>query len=124
MESTDTNSKMTFKSISIKSFISDLPNVFNVNFLKLADFINSVFDFAHKKLHNISDIEVTGTVTANTVKAKNLIIKGGINTSSLVITTKDAQGNPVTVDLMDVYNQLNNLEKYVARYVRRNAINH
>lgn len=122
MENAD-NSKITFKSISIKSFISDLPNVFNANFLKIADFINSIFDFAHRKLHNISDAEITGTVTANTVKAKNLIIKGGIDASSLIIRTTDDQGNPVNVDITNLYNQLNRLEKYVARYVRRNSIN-
>lgn len=122
MENTD-NSKMTFKSISIKSFISDLPNVFNANFLKLADFINSVFDFAHRKLHNISDVEVTGTVTANTVKAKNLIIKGGIDASSLIIRTTNNQGEPANIDIVNLYNQLNRLERYVARYVRSQAIN-
>jgi hypothetical protein len=74
-------------------------------------------------LHNISDAEVTGTVTANTVKAKNLIIKGGIDASSLIIRTTDDQGNPVNIDITNLYNQLNRLEKYVARYVRRNSIN-
>lgn len=120
---TDTNNKISFKSISIKSFISDLPNVFNANFLKIADFINSIYDFAHKKLHNITDAEVTGTITANTIKAKNLIIKGGIDTSNLIIRGTDANNNPITIDLTDIYNQLNRLERYVARYVRRNAIN-
>ena len=34
--------KMSFKGISIKSFISDLPNIFNDNFKIIADFINSI----------------------------------------------------------------------------------
>lgn len=107
---TDNNSKMTFKSISIKSFISDLPNVFNANFLKIAEFINGIFDFTRRKLYNISDVEVDGTITTNTIKAKNLVIKGGIDASSLIVRTKDAKGNIVNIDLLDIYNRVNELE--------------
>ena len=55
----NTATPMKFKSISIKSFISDLPNVFNENFSRIADFINSIYDFSKKKLHDITDIEVS-----------------------------------------------------------------
>ena len=109
--------KMSFKGISIKSFISDLPNIFNDNFKKIADFINSIYDIAKRKLHDIADIEVSGTVTANTIKAKN-IIAGNINMSgdiilgSTIIKVKDQDGNIINIDILE-------LEKGVARYIQR-----
>lgn len=106
----NTDTPMTFKKISIKSFISDLPNVFNENFSKIADFINSIYDFAKKKLQNISEIEVSGTVTANTVKAKNLLINGGITSDKLVIKVKDDDGTVTTINILELQRRVERLE--------------
>ena len=106
----NTATPMKFKSISIKSFISDLPNIFNENFSRIADFINSIYDFSKKKLHDITDIEVSGTVTANTVKAKNLVINGGITSDKLTIRVKDQTGAIVDIDLLDLKSRIEALE--------------
>lgn len=106
----EVSTPMKFKSITIKSFISDLPNVFNENFSKIADFINSIYDFAKKKLYNITDIEASGTITANTVKAKNLVINGGITSDKLVIRIKDQTGNFIDIDLFEMKNRIEALE--------------
>jgi hypothetical protein len=101
---------LRFKRMSINSFISDLPNVINENFGKIVDFINSVYDFSKKKLHDITDIEASGTITANTVKAKNLVINGGITSDKLVIRIKDQTGNFVDIDLLELKNRIEALE--------------
>ena len=68
-------------------------------------------------MHDIADIEVSGTVTANTIKAKN-IIAGNINMSgdiilgSTIIKVKDQDGNIINIDILE-------LEKGVARYIQR-----
>lgn len=100
---------MNFKNISIKSFISDLPNIFNENFMKITDFINSIYDFTKKKLHNLTDIDVSGTVTANTIKAKNLLINGGISSDRLVVRVKDEHNEYVEIDLLDLKNKVDAL---------------
>lgn len=107
----DTATPMTFKKISIKSFMCDLPNVINGNFEKIVDFINSVYDFAKKKLHNLTDIEVSGSVTANTVKSKNFITSNMTVSNEMLlnnptIKVKDVDGTIVSVNLIDLVRQM------------------
>ncbi len=107
---------ISFKGISIKSFISDLPNIFNDNFKKIAEFINSIYDIAAKKLHNIVDIEISGTVTANTFKAKNIIssnvtINGNITLNNTIIKVKDQNNNIVDIDILDLKRQLSAISR-------------
>lgn len=104
---------MKFKSITIKSFISDLPNVFNENFSKIADFINSIYDFTKKKLYNITDIEASGTITSNTVKAKNLVINGGIMSDKLIIKVRNKNGEIVDIDLLELKEIVDSLDKSI-----------
>lgn len=87
---------MEFKSISIKSFISDLPRVFNENFTKLADFINSKYDSVKNKIKDITDIEITGVLKSNTVITKN------IKTNDLSIINNG--------DIINVKQALNNID--------------
>lgn len=109
----EVSTPMKFKSITIKSFISDLPNVFNENFSKIADFINSIYDFAKKKLYNITDIEASGTITSNTVKAKNLVISGGIMSDKLIIKGRNKNGEIVDIDLLELKEKVDSLDKSI-----------
>ena len=104
---------MSFKDISVKSFISDLPNIFNYNFKKISDFINNIYDIATKKLHDIADIEVSGTVTANTIKTKNAIVSnitvnGDITLHNRIIKVKDGN-NIIDVDILELKEYMDNI---------------
>lgn len=112
---------MEFKSISIKSFISDLPRVFNENFSKLAEFINSKYDAVKNKLYNLTDIEITGVMKSNTVIAKNikasdifLVDKNDIINLRQVINNLDN----IPADLTEIKERLNTLESKVEKLER------
>ena len=89
---------MEFKTISIKSFISDLPRVFNENFRALKEFINSIYDFTQNKL-KAAAAEINGQITANTVKTKNIEVSGSvtiIKNGGLTIQYKDPETQTYT----------------------------
>ena len=104
---------MEFKTISIKSFISDLPRVFNENFRALKEFINSIYDFTQNKL-KAAAAEINGQITANTVKTKNIEVSGSvtiIKNGGLTIQYKDPETQTYTT--VNVPADIVNLQKRV-----------
>lgn len=98
---------MDFKKISIKSFISDIANIFNYNFNKLSEFIADKFDFEKNKLKNIVDITIEGIIEANTAILKNLKVKGNAEVHNVVadkVTLRNADntGRPVSVEFSTI----------------------
>ena len=108
---------MEFKTISIKSFISDLPRVFNENFKALKEFINSIYDFTQNKL-KAAAAEINGQITANTVKTKNIEVSGSISiikNCGLTIQYKDPETQTYTTinvpaEIMDLQKRVEALE--------------
>ena len=108
---------MEFKTISIKSFISDLPRVFNENFKALKEFINSIYDFTQNKL-KAAAAEINGQITANTVKTKNIEVSGSISiikNGGLTIQYKDPETQTYTTinvpaEIMDLQKRVEALE--------------
>lgn len=108
---------MEFKTISIKSFISDLPRVFNENFKALKEFINSIYDFTQNKL-KAAAAEINGQITANTVKTKNIEVSGSISiikNGGLTIQYKDPETQTYTTinvpaDIVDLQKRVEALE--------------
>ena len=108
---------MEFKTISIKSFISDLPRVFNENFNALKEFINSIYDFTQNKL-KAAAAEINGQITANTVKTKNIEVSGSvtiIKNGGLTIQYKDPETQTYTTinvpaDIVDLQKRVEALE--------------
>lgn len=73
---------LDIKNISIKSFISDLPRVFNNNFNSIKNFLTSIFNVAEQRL-TIDNITVNGAIDTNSITAQNIIIKNGTAKTSL-----------------------------------------
>lgn len=73
---------LDIKNISIKSFISDLPRVFNNNFNSIKNFLTSIFNVAEQRL-TIDNITVNGAIDTNSITAQNIIIKNGTTKTSL-----------------------------------------
>lgn len=73
--------------ISVKSFISDLPRVFNGNFTAIKNFLDNIFNSADRKM-TIDNISVNGTIDANSVTAQNLFIKTGSTKISIADLVK------------------------------------
>lgn len=108
---------MEFKTISIKSFISDLPRVFNDNFEKVRKFVESIYDSTQNML-KATAIEIRGQVTANTVKASNIEVNGHITikkNGGLTIEYKDPSTNvyhtiDIAASVMDLQKRVEALE--------------
>ena len=64
---------MEFKSLSIKNFIGDLPNIINSNFQIIKKFVEKIFDESTNTI-SASNVKATNKVYANTVVANNIII--------------------------------------------------
>lgn len=64
---------MEFKSLSIKNFIGDLPNIINSNFQIIKKFVEKIFDESTNTL-SASNVKATNKVYANTVVANNIVI--------------------------------------------------
>ena len=64
---------MEFKSLSIKNFIGDLPNIINSNFQVIKKFVEKIFDENTNTL-SASNIKATNKIYANTVVANNIVI--------------------------------------------------
>lgn len=73
---------LDIKNISIKSFISDLPRVFNNNFNSIKNFLTSIFNVTEQRM-TINNITVNGAIDANSITAQNIIIKNGTTKTSL-----------------------------------------
>ena len=73
---------LDIKNISIKSFISDLPRVFNNNFNSIKNFLTSIFNVTEQRL-TIDNITVNGAIDTNSITAQNIIIKNGTTKTSL-----------------------------------------
>lgn len=73
---------LDIKNISIKSFISDLPRVFNNNFNSIKNFLTSIFNVTEQRL-TINNITVNGAIDTNSITAQNIIIKNGTTKTSL-----------------------------------------
>ena len=99
---------MEFKSISIKSFISDLPRVFNENFKKVADFIDSIYESGKKKL-KANELEIDGQITSNTLKATNAEINS-IKGNTIAILHKEQDG---TISLLNLYEEIAELKRRI-----------
>lgn len=99
---------MEFKSISIKSFISDLPRVFNENFKKVADFIDTIYESGKEKL-KAKELEIKGQTTTNTLKANNAEIKS-VRGNKIEIQHKESDG---TISLLDLYDEIADLKRRI-----------
>jgi hypothetical protein len=117
---------MDFKKISIKSFISDIANIFNYNFNKLSEFIADKFDFEKNKLKNIVDITIEGIIEANTAILKNLKVKGNAEVHNVVadkVTLRNADntGRPVSVEfstILEMQTELQDAKEEIAELRR------
>lgn len=64
---------MEFLKLSVKHFIGDLPNIINTNFEKVKKFAENIFDEKTETIKAVN-AKLTGTITANSVEAKNLTV--------------------------------------------------
>lgn len=64
---------MEFKSLSIKNFIGDLPNIINSNFQVIKKFAEKIFDESTNTL-SASNVKATNKIYANTIVANNIVI--------------------------------------------------
>lgn len=77
-----TFSNLDISNISVKSFISDLPRVFNSNFNSIKNFLTSLFNVSEQRL-TIDNITANGTIDTNSITAQNIILKSGTTKISL-----------------------------------------
>lgn len=59
--------------LSIKHFMGDIPRVINENFQKICDVLDKIFNEKDDLLHS-TNMEASGKIEANTVKANNIYI--------------------------------------------------
>jgi hypothetical protein len=64
---------MDFKSLSIKNFIGDLPNIINSNFEIIKKFVEKIFDEKSNTI-TATNIRAQSKVYTNTLVANNIII--------------------------------------------------
>lgn len=64
---------MDFKSLSIKNFIGDLPNIINSNFEIIKKFVEKIFDEKSNTI-TVTNVKAQSKVYANTIVANNIII--------------------------------------------------
>lgn len=73
---------LDISNISVKSFISDLPRVFNNNFNSIKNFLTSLFNVSEQRL-TIDNITANGAIDTNSITAQNIILKSGTTKTSL-----------------------------------------
>lgn len=108
---------MEFNTISIKSFICDLPRVINENFGKIKKFIESIYDSATNTL-KVNTANIQGQISANTVKSNNIEVNGAITikkNGDIIIEYKDPSTNLYNIinvarDIVELQNKVKALE--------------
>jgi hypothetical protein len=108
---------MEFNTISIKSFICDLPRVINENFGKIKNFIESIYDSATGTL-KADTANIRGQISANTVKSNNIEVNGAITikkNGDIIIEYKDPSTNLYNIinvarDIVELQNKVKALE--------------
>lgn len=73
---------LKIKELSVKSFISDLPRIFNQNFKTVKDFIDNIYDSSTNSL-TAKNIRIDGAASCNSVTAKNIYIVDGNKKTSI-----------------------------------------
>lgn len=96
---------MEFNTISIRSFISDLPRVFNENFNKIKNFIESIYDSATNTL-KADAANIIGQISANTVKSNNIEVNGAVTVNGAITIKKNGD---IIIEYRDssTYNTIN-----------------
>lgn len=85
---------MEFKSLSIKNFIGDLPNIVNTNFQIIKKFVEKIFD------------DNTDTLTATNVRAQSKIYANTIVANNIIINLDNGK----TLSLAEILEKLDNLQ--------------
>ena len=85
---------MEFKSLSIKNFIGDLPNIINSNFQIIKKVVEKIFD------------ENTNTLTATNVRAQSKVYTNTIVANNIIINLDNGK----TLSLAEILEKLNMLQ--------------
>lgn len=85
---------MEFKSLSIKNFIGDLPNIVNTNFQIVKKFVEKIFD------------DNTDTLTATNVRAQSKIYANTIIANNIIINLDNGK----TLSLAEILEKLDRLQ--------------